>query len=93
MAVCGVSGLIMTRYKAQTTDSTYCMPILDRISKVEDTTTHPQQTDQAWVGDISYILTGEDSLYIATWLDLFTRKYAGYSMNGTMKTELILKAF
>ena len=93
MAVCGVIGLIRARYKAQTIDSNHSMPISDRLFKVEDTTTHPQQPDQVWAGDISYIHTGEGFLYLATWLDLFTHKVFEYSMNGTMETELILKDF
>ena len=60
---------------------------------MEDTATHPQQHDQVWAGDISYIHTGEGIFYLATWPDLFTRKVVEYSMDGTMKSELILEAF
>ena len=60
---------------------------------MEDTTTHPQQPDQVWAGNISYIHTGDGFLYFETWLDVFTRKVVEYTMNGTMNKELILKAF
>ena len=55
--------------------------------------TLPQQPDQVWFGSSSYIHTGEGFLYFSIWLDLFTRKVVGYSMNGTMKMELVLEAF
>ena len=61
-----VSGLIRAGYKTQTTDSNHSMPILDRIFKVENATTHPQQPDQVWAGDTGYLHTGEGFSYLAT---------------------------
>ena len=82
-----------TKYKALSADSNHRVPISNRVFKVEDTTTRPQQPERVWDGDMSYLHPGEGFLYPATWLDLFTRKVVEYSIGGTMKTELILKAF
>lgn len=45
-----------------------------------------------WVGDITYISTGEGWLYLASVLDLGSRKYVGYSMADHMRTGLVSDA-
>lgn len=49
-------------------------------------------TDVAWCGDISYIRTWEGWLYLATVIDLGSRRVVGYSMADHMRTELIENA-
>ena len=44
------------------------------------------------VGDITYLPTVEGWLYLATVLDLATRKLIGYSMAGHMRAELTIDA-
>lgn len=49
----------------------------------------------AWVTDITditYIWTMESWLYLASVMDLFSRKIVGWSLAVTMKTELLLAA-
>jgi len=48
--------------------------------------------DVAWVSDITYIPTGQGWLYLATVLDLGSRRLLGYSMNTHMRTSLITDA-
>lgn len=48
--------------------------------------------DVAWVQDITYIPTGEGWLYLASVLDLGSRRLLGYSMADHMRTELVLDA-
>jgi transposase InsO family protein len=48
--------------------------------------------DLAWCGDITYVRTGEGWLYLATVLDLGSRRLLGYSMADNIRTELIEKA-
>lgn len=45
-----------------------------------------------WVSDITEIKTNAGKLYIATVLDLFSRKVIGLAMDVRMKTDLVLKA-
>jgi putative transposase len=53
---------------------------------------HPGQPDVAWVGDITYIATGEGWLYLASVLDLGSRRWLGYSMSDHMRTGLVANA-
>ena len=48
--------------------------------------------DVAWVSDITYIPTGQGWLYLATVLDLGSRRLLGYSMATHMRTRLITDA-
>lgn len=52
----------------------------------------PAAPDIAWVGDITYIATGEGWLYLASVLDLGSRRLLGYSMADHMRTELVADA-
>jgi hypothetical protein len=48
--------------------------------------------DQAWCQDITYVATHEGWLYVASVLDLGSRRLLGYSMADHMRTELVLDA-
>ncbi|KIP28651.1 integrase core domain protein [Bacillus thuringiensis serovar morrisoni] len=54
------------------------------------------QTDQRnkiWVGDITYIPTQKGTLYLAIFVDMYSRKVIGWSMNTRMKDTLVIDAF
>ena len=52
----------------------------------------PGAPDTAWCQDITHIATGEGWLYLASVLDLGSRRLLGYSMADHMRTELVLDA-
>jgi putative transposase len=52
----------------------------------------PGAPDAAWVQDITYIPTGEGWLFMASVLDLGSRRLLGYSMDDNMRTTLVLDA-
>jgi len=52
----------------------------------------PGAPDVAWVQDITYIPTGEGWLFLASVLDLGSRRLLGYAMADHMRTELVLDA-
>jgi putative transposase len=52
----------------------------------------PENINQAWCGDITYIHTGEGWLFLATVIDLYSRKIIGWSMNKRMKKSLVISA-
>jgi transposase InsO family protein len=52
----------------------------------------PGAPDVAWIGDITYIPTGEGWLYLSSVLDLGSRRWLGYSMADHMRTELVADA-
>jgi len=49
-------------------------------------------TNRLWVGDITYIRTGEGWLYLATLLDACSRRIVGWAMADHLRTELALEA-
>lgn len=51
-----------------------------------------ERSNQAWVGDITYIPTGEGWLYLAIVKDLCTRKIVGYAFSERIDTSLTLEA-
>jgi putative transposase len=50
------------------------------------------QSDQLWLGDITYIPTDEGWLYMASVLDVFSRRLLGWSIADHMRTEICLDA-
>jgi len=48
--------------------------------------------NQKWVSDITYIETAEGWLYLASILDLFSRKVVGWAMADHMETSLVENA-
>lgn len=72
-----------------TTDSKHSLPI---ASNLLDRNFKSNQPNQAYVGDITYIPTQEGWLYLAVVIDLFSRQVVGWSMDESMKTELVNSA-
>ena len=50
------------------------------------------EKDLVWVGDITYIRTLQGWLYLATVIDLYSRKVVGWSMDNNIKAELVNSA-
>ena len=50
------------------------------------------QPNEKWVTDITYIWTAEGWLYLATVMDLYSRRIVGWSMADHLKTDLCLEA-
>lgn len=63
-------------------------PVPDLVGRRFD----PGAPDVCWVGDITYIATGEGWLYLSSVLDLGSRRWLGYSMADHMRTELVADA-
>lgn len=73
------------RYK-NTTDSNHNLPIAPNLLNRDFYASNP---NEKYVGDITYISTGEGWLYLATVIDLYSRKVVGWSMDDTMKVSLV----
>lgn len=80
------------KFKIKTTDSNHLHPIAPRVFKTEEQMTHPVDKNRVWASDISYIPTDEGFLFLAMYLDLFTRKLVGFATDDHMRTELIVSA-
>jgi len=60
-----------------TTHSHARLPVADNVLDRNFTASQP---DQKWVADITYLATDQGWLYLATVMDLFSRKIVGWSM-------------
>ena len=52
----------------------------------------PQQPNEVWAGDISYIPTGQGWMYLAVLLDLFSRKVVGWALSNRIDAQLVVAA-
>lgn len=76
----------------RTTDSKHNLPIAERVFQTENQETFAVKPNEIWASDITYIPTEEGWVFLAIFLDLFTRKIVGFSSAEHMRTDLILNA-
>lgn len=82
----GLSVKMKRRFKVMTTDSNHNLPIApNRLNR----DFYASTSDEKYVGDITYIPTSEGWLYLATVIDLYSRKIVGWSMDDKMKVSLV----
>ena len=72
-----------------TTQSNHHLPV---VANKLNRQFQAKKPNQVWVSDITYIPTAEGWLYLAVVLDLFARKIVGWSMQPTLKRQLVLDA-
>lgn len=77
------------KFKVQTTDSSHSMPISPNILNQQFKTNSP---NKVWVTDITYIRTRQGMMYLASVLDLYTRKIVGWKLGNRMTVDLVLSA-
>jgi transposase InsO family protein len=85
MKQAGLACKTVKKFKATTNskhDEAISPNLLNRNFKV-------YEPNKVWVGDITYIWTDMGWLYLATVIDLFSRKVVGWSMSDRMKTSLV----
>jgi len=74
------------RFRVVTTDSNHNFPIApNRLQR----DFYESSANNTYVGDITYIPTKEGWLYLATVIDLYSRKVVGWSMDDSMKVSLV----
>lgn len=72
-----------------TTDSKHGLPVAENLLNRAFT---PQDLNQAWTSDITYIRTRTGWLYLAVVMDLCSRRIIGWAMAPHMRTELVCEA-
>lgn len=83
-------GRVKGRFRVRTTDSNHDQPIApNRLAELPA----PTAADQIWLGDITYIATGEGWLYLAGIMDRYSRRIVGWAMDEHIDTELVLAAW
>jgi len=80
------------RHRRRTCRTTFPGPDGYQIPDLVGRRFAPGAPDVAWCQDITYIPTREGWLYLASVLDLGSRRLLGYSMADHMRTELVLDA-
>jgi putative transposase len=87
----GLASEVNKKFKITTTDSNHQLPIAERIFETENADS-VMAPNQVWGGDITYVHTDEGWLFLAIFLDIFTRKVVGFSCDDNMRVELIMQA-
>ena len=73
----------------KTTDSNHDLGFSPNLLEQNFTTSKP---NEVWVNDITYVWTGEGWSYLATVIDLYSRRIVGWAMDSNMKADLVARA-
>jgi transposase InsO family protein len=85
----GIRAKRVKKFKV-TTNSRHSEPVAENVLDRAFTVSEP---NKVWVSDITYLWTAEGWLYLAIFLDLFSRMVVGWSMSERMTSELVVSAF
>ncbi len=66
-------------------NSRHSLPVAPNLLEQDFTAMAP---NEKWIGDITYLATGEGWLYLAVLIDLFSRKVIGWAMSERMTADL-----
>lgn len=89
MRAAGLRSKTKRRFRIKTTDSNHDHPIAPDLLGRDFSASAP---NQVWVSDITYIPTDEGWLYLASIMDLFSRKIVGWSMGSTLHATIVVDA-
>jgi transposase InsO family protein len=87
----GIRSKVGKKFRVQTTDSAHANPIAPNL--LDQNFAAADAPNKAWGADITFIHTDEGFLYLAGVMDLFSRRIVGWSMDDTMTTDLVERAF
>jgi putative transposase len=90
MRQAGLQGRAAKRWKKTTVPDPGAAARADRIRR--DFTADASKVNTRWCGDITYIATWEGWLYLATVIDIASRRVVGYAMADHLRTELVSDA-
>lgn len=76
------------KFKPVTTNSNHSQPLYPNLTKNLIVT----KPNQLWVVDITYIHLSKEFIYLATIIDIFSRKCIGWELGRSMETQLPLNA-
>jgi putative transposase len=77
------------RFRIKTTDSNHDHPL---AANVLDRQFERKKINQAWASDITYVATDEGWLYVASVMDLCSRRIIGWSTADHLRAELATEA-
>ena len=85
----GIRSIVPRKFRV-TTDTKHNLPVAPNLLKQNFDVKEP---NKVWLADITYIPTFEGWLYLASVMDLGSRRIKGWSMNDRLTKELALNAF
>lgn len=77
------------KHKVITTNSKHSLPVHDNLLNQQFLASAP---NEVWMADITYVPTQEGWLYVASIMDLYTRKIVGWHAGERLKKELVIQA-
>lgn len=77
------------RHKPATTTVDPAGPVFPDLIQQDFTASQP---DQRWVGDITYLETADGFDYLATVIDLYSRKVVGWALGDDLSAGLVIAA-
>ena len=80
------------RSHCRTTDSRHQFPVAPHYLQRRFAVGEIEGMDCVWCGDISYVRTAEGWLYVATIVDLFSRRVVGWAMSDSLDRNIVLDA-
>lgn len=86
----GLRGKVKKRFIPKTTINNPSQRKSPRVFK--GSATPVVRPNEVWVGDITYVHTKEGFLYLAVWLDIFSRMLVGWSLEDHMEGSLVSSA-
>lgn len=87
----GLKAIQPRSFVPKTTDSRHPYPISPNLLLERPFAVRP---NEVWVGDITYLpMAGGGFLYLAVWMDLYSRRMVGWCIERHRREELILAAF
>jgi len=89
MRLNGLRGAQKRAFRPRTTDSDHPLPIAPNRLKESAV---PNQPNQVWVSDITYIATAPGWVYLAVIMDLCSRKIVGWATANHLKASLVQDA-
>jgi len=85
----GLRSRAQKRRRVSTTDSAHAhAPAPNTL----DRRFEARAPDRKWVADITYIPTEKGFMYLATVMDLFSRRIVGWSVSESLETSVVLEA-
>jgi putative transposase len=88
MREAGIAAKTKRKFR-HTTDSNHALPVADNVL---DREFDPEEPNESWCADVTYIPTHEGWLYLAVVEDLFSRRVVGWSTDATMTSRLVVDA-
>ncbi len=85
----GITAKRVKKFK-RTTDSRHTLPVADNVLARDFRAARP---NQVWTSDITYVWTAEGWLYLAVFLDLYSRLVVGWAVSESLTTEFVEQAF